>query len=362
MKDLDFDELDRAVNSLIGGTSASMPTEPVEKAIDIPTTLPPVVSPVVLSPEPAVSSGPTVSVPQPLAARRASGRFMDVVHPSSDMRPSLTPVTPVSSPSRSGVTVQPSASAMTASVIAESVASPVVASAVLEEAPVSQWPDPIDFQGPISTPVLTTEVTEPATKEDDDKDINKIADDITASLAGEPIPKPLETPFLSDAKVDKRPLGAFSDETTSILETAQVPIQEPKPIVDLVPPSDQINGADVNEHPIENDTPLPAELQGDLLSIESNENIAAPGVNDQFIPPTSVIPTGPTSINQQYTEQPSTSDQPTGEIFDTPAYKKPLAHPKKKKTGWLVIVWIIGLLIVGAGIGAAVYFFVLPHL
>ena len=69
------------------------------------------------------------------------------------------------------------------------------------------------------------------------------------------------------------------------------------------------------------------------------------------------------SITQQYAESPSTGDAPaTTSIFDTDAYKKPLAHPKKKSSGWLVVLWIAVLLIVGAGAGAAVYFYVLPLL
>jgi hypothetical protein len=116
------------------------------------------------------------------------------------------------------------------------------------------------------------------------------------------------------------------------------------------------------DHPIETDTPLPAELQSDLLNIESNENAATSVPEAQFVPPVTPstdVPTGPTSIVQQYKESPSTGDQPAAALFDTAAYKKPQVKPKKKSS-ILVILWIFLLLVVGGGIGAAVYFFVLP--
>ena len=87
MKDLDFDELDRAVNSAINPQPAA-PAEPVAEP-PAPETEP-AVEPVTEPPAPT----PVVSSPSP-AARRSSGRFMDVVHPSSDMRAKAneTPVT-----------------------------------------------------------------------------------------------------------------------------------------------------------------------------------------------------------------------------------------------------------------------------
>jgi hypothetical protein len=104
-----------------------------------------------------------------------------------------------------------------------------------------------------------------------------------------------------------------------------------------------------------NDTPMPAELQPGLLSIESNEDPKA-------LEKEEIVPTGPTSITQQYTQQPSTGDKPVANMFDTSAYKKPQMVTGKKKSGWLVVLWIFLLLVIGGGIGAAVYFFVLPRL
>ena len=66
---------------------------------------------------------------------------------------------------------------------------------------------------------------------------------------------------------------------------------------------------------------------------------------------------GPASIQPQYKEEPSSTKQEHAAIYDTDTYHKPLAHPAKKKSGWLWVLWIILLLALGAGGAAALYYF-----
>jgi len=302
---------------------------------------------------------------------------MDVVHPSSDMRTAPVPPRPVS---REGAVIAPSASSAPFDVPSRPQQnipwSPTDVPPVTVEAPsqaAGDWPDPIDFtsassdEAPktVSEPAGVDDMTRPSQEQpaDDDVDINQIADAINKTLGqDQDAQAPLESPFLMDAKVEKRPLGAFSTQAT----VSQVGVEQnelpPLPIEPATPPLDD-NGETQDEPPIETDTPLPAELQDDLLLIESGVETAAEPKKDEPITPQKPqveVPAGPTSITQQYTEQPSTGDQPTGAIFDTEAYQKPLAHPAKKKSGWLMLLWVALLLIGGAGAGAAVYFFVLP--
>jgi hypothetical protein len=276
MQDIDFDELDRAVNSV------TRPEAPEESRTSyIP-----------------VAARPASSSP---AARRSSGRFMDVVHPSSDMRPQTS----------SDALPQPAPAAE-----AETPAEPTDS---------FQWPDPIELSGTHSeeTPV---EAEQPAEET--------------------PV-QPLDSPFLPDAKVEKRPLGnpVASDFATN--EESEEPVAE--------------TPAETKE-----DTPLPVELHEDIVKLEEAETpIEEPEATiPEFTPSTPVVeaPSGPTSITQQYKEQPSTAEQPSGAIYDTEAYHQALSHPEKKHSSILVIVWILALILVGGGMGAAVYFFVLPML
>lgn len=281
MQDIDFDEIDRAVSSTMGG----------ERELDVPERS-----------EPAPASRPT-----PPAARRSSGRFMDVVHPSSDMR-SSAPSRPESR----------------------------------EEAPepthftreTSDMPDPLDFHG---------------FKDEPEKPAEEAPEEAVAT--------PLESPFLADAKVEKRPLGAFSDYATQPSDDEKEP-DTPEVETPVVKPEEA------------EEEPLLLEAPDVELLEATSEPEPAPVVEAEKAPeatpapaPTAEVPdTLPTSIAQQYKEQPSTTDQPSGAIYDTEAYHQPLTHAPKKRSGAFVILWIVALIALGAGAGFAVYAFVLPLL
>ena len=300
MTDIDFDELDRAVNSLVNPD-----TNPVKSAAP---SAPAVV--------PTSASPPVAANPAPLAERRSSGRFMDVVHPSSDMRSSV----PDRPASRQAATIAPPLMTTPADV---EVAKPA-----------ASWPDPIDMHQATQEPAAVAPVLEPI------KDTNG----------------PLESPFLSDAKVEKRPLGAFSNESRDSELAPSMPASTPELAMNTTDATTVgEKTTESSDQPVVNDTPMPAELQPGLLSIESNED-------PKTVKEEPVVPVGPTSITQQYSQQPSTGDKPVANMFDTAAYKKPKAAFGKKKSGWLIVLWIFLLIIVGAGVGAAVYFFVLPRL
>ena len=305
MSDIDFDELDRAVNSLISNTPKSdavaSPAAPVPDAIPVSAPSP--------ASEPSQVTINQPAMAQSLAGQRSSGRFMDVIHPSTDMRSSVVTPSPVTNPVRTS-------------------------SPVASRAPIS------DFTR-ASAPALQPTAMEP------------IAEPVLEPVTDNAAAKPLESPFISGAKVEKRPLGTFSDEppapTVELTPSGEV---EEKPVdVPVTESSEQMNSV------------LPEELQGDLLKIESGNSgadipTAAPVPAET--PAFESDPTGPTSIVQQYKEQPAATDQKTGPIYDTNVYHKPLAPEGKKKSGWMWIIWIILLLAVGIGAGAITYFYVLP--
>ncbi|MFZ1301330.1 MAG: hypothetical protein WAQ27_01990 [Candidatus Microsaccharimonas sp.] len=309
MSDIDFDELDRAVNGAINGTAStpvvdepsqedSQQETPVLKPVQRTTIASAAEAPKVTEPEAPVEK-PVVSSASPAAARRSSGRFMDMVHPSSDMR------------SRNGAPIETKPQA--------------AASAEL----------PVDD---LETP------EEPSWNE------------------------PLESPFLPDAKVEKRPLGGATaaDGTSAIPENAFQDL--------LNGPKEELLEAPEPQELIEASMPDPidfAAAQAITEEIESKnlkEESAEPVIDsiDEIAPapetaPVVEEPIGPTSITQQYKEQ-SSSNQESGAIFDTESYHQPVVAPVKKKSSWLVIVWILLLVILGAGVGWAVYTYVLPTL
>ncbi len=408
MSDLDFDELDKAVNTLMGDVPKVDPSKNDEvKTLNINATLPQESRPSLSNLDSELTkvnesssiaaTTPTATAPAPvpsLAARRG-GRFMDVVHPSSDMKgvaksPNVT--------SRQGVTIEPTPVApagqstaaggrMDVASTAQNV-SDAASDATIDAHATSgdDWPDPLDMNNFSAEPDTSSSVQvidgSPAE-----------ALPVVDELEDEADQQPLVSPFLPDAKVEKRPLGGAPVEETQDEEEKQ----EVSPVHDEpgrapalgVVAADDIATADASEqlpvNPAEIERPLPPELQSDLMAIETDggtsalaSNVTAtdgaPSVVSSETKPSAPVVTpgdqkpvggsvatasavtGPTSIPQQYHEEPTTSDQTNGAIYDTDSYHQPLAHPAKTKSGWLWIIWILLLLMVGGGGAVALYF------
>lgn len=361
MKDLDFDELDRAVNSLITNAPIAANTDIPEKTLEIEPGPTEQLLPAATIPQPSTFT------PSPLMARRSTGRFMDVVPPSVNTRVN------VSAPdrtSRQGLTIAPAPAVPTEPVAAP--VAPVVVETPAPAEPTNNWPDPIDFSGvDLSEEAGKTEI--PAVEDNEDADIDAINNEITNTL-NQTVSESLDSPFISGTKVEKRPLGAFSEGVPAV---APEPVA--LPVVTITEPT--VVEAPITEPlittPVSTIAPFPAELSENLLSIESGGSTTEPAAEPVVeTPAPEVAPVAPTitvadapapltvtnSIAQQYTEQPSSGDQTSGAIYDTDAYHKALVTPSKKKSGWLWVIWISILLVVGAAAGAAVYFLVLPNL
>lgn len=376
MKELDFDELDKAVTSLMGSVPAmdetvkpgddvktlvltpsrplstdgltpapalTLPATPADNSAAIPTPTPsnPVPSAPV-SPAIVPSAEPVATSLVSPAARRA-GRFMDVVHPSSDMTKATASV------SRHAGTIEPLSSGFTMPVTPVAPSEPATDSQDTPEEQhdtpdlshhaTSDWPDPLDMQHASSA--------EPE---------RPVVPDMQPAPTEDSAPSPsesLSSPFLPDAKVEKRPLGGAPVDATPSAAEAMQPAETPTPASD--------------PQTVPTDIVLPEELQDDLMAIESRqaETVAAPApvampvVRPVPATPTQPQPSGPTSIQQQYKAEQSTGDQTNGSIYDTDSYHKPLEHPAKKKSSAALIIWIVVLLIIGAGGGAAAYFYLL---
>jgi hypothetical protein len=423
MKDLDFDELDRAVNSLMTNVPKSETSQPeeTEKTLTIASTLGEDATPSfdtlneatakvtgstpspapIPAPLPASSPSPTLTpASRPPLATRRGGRFMDVVHPSSDMKKPTIPTRPVVS--RQGATIAPSSTAISNRPLASPTPSPQKQSTVVEVepstaasqssvpargqiAPANDWPDPLemaDFKDDdVSTPQANVTPEASVSKEvSQPEKAPQIEALLGAGEEGES--SPLTSPFLSGTKVEKRPLGG------SMLDQAEEPDRAPAFGAKLddttasTDPDSQLPATPPNE--VESE--LPEELKGDLMAIEADttthknasvpetsplvkeekksEPIPASRTEARPIRPSlaphddeKLLTAGPTSIPQQYREEPNTGDKDNGGIYDTDSYHQPLAHPAKKKSGWLWVLWIVIILIIGAGGGAALYFF-----
>lgn len=403
MSDIDFDELDKAVSTLMGDVPKDVaPETDAVKTLTINSTLSDDARPSfekldstlaqvntsVVTPEPVKEA----TIPQrpvaPAFAQRRSGRFMDVVHPSSTMKPAAKPNSP---PSRVGATIVPSSDRTTAIESAETpqdvmtpaaykdmTVSDVVPTATAVEpsdttTTTNDWPDPLEMSGYQAEPATQTAIAqEPITP--------PVATDV-ASSEDQAAPydqdesQPLASPFIADAKVEKRPLGA--PVAAALVETSD-DASVPDETTDISDDEETHSNEESTDTPKRYEAPLPPELQSDLIAIETDGDTSTSPVKvietaekQEVVPQTvatavaaprtaavvsAPVAAGPTSIPQQYHEEPSTSDVSNGSIYDTDSYHQPLAHPAKAKSGWLIIIWILLLLIVGGGGAVALYF------
>lgn len=304
MSDFDFDELDKAVTGALGDPTSS--SEPVQEASN--------------STSQQVEDRPSVTNEQRPAPRSAvvpaanrGGRFMDVVHPSSDMR------SPAPSQSEA-------------------------ASSQPQSMGLPRIPKPPTFYAAgASRPAVEYS---PAVQDDSS---NEPAD----------WSKPLDSPFLPDAKVEKRPLGgtgsdfdlsslplALEEETQELLEAPEEEL-----LLEATTMPDPIEFA--AQQPTKDETPSeePVELEPVPSQVASTKPSG----------PAPEEPSTPIAITQQYKEKEST-EQESGAIFDTESYHQPLVKPPKKRSGAWTILWILLLVLLGAGVGVACYFYVLPLL
>ncbi|RYX78582.1 hypothetical protein EON76_02545 [bacterium] len=461
MKDIDFDELDRAVNSLMGGAASIKPDEPDPKTLTIATTLKDDEAPVyekleqaaerignetlvvpverteVLSLDDidgegtaaAISGAPdqandtTIGQPvqtqetkpsapeAPAVVKRPAGRFMDVMHPSSDMKngsngvsPSVavppSQVAPVAAPSREGITLNP----FEQQTQPEEAQSPSRPSEELF-APVEQPTEELDLSSEelshLNAEFATLDQSTPPAPEPEFIVTPAPATAVEPAAFEPVIPQePLVSPFLPDAKVEKRPLGAGMPFTAPETEVAA-------DIESMTAPVSSIQEVDAQRAP-DAQPEVSAEFHSDLMAIESGANVAlepAGTIDDddaadettnpiaattestpettasplidsredvqsvsetaEEIQPSNVVepvvqsdimPAGPQSIAQQYSELPDSGDKESGSIYDVNDYHKPVSHPAKTGSGWLWVVIIVVIIAICGGGAAAFYF------
>lgn len=340
MDDINFDELDKAVNSALQQSA--------------PKTTPTKEEPVA---EEQTSTG-TKPAPQTVVPQRR-GQFMDMVHPSSDMTKSST----APRPSRQAPTLQPLTPAIVETTAPKEPSHENSASAPVEpmgteaveaqSATSSEWPDPLDVME--QTEKERTESNSEQSEEYETPVENSpVAESEHTDTTSEPTEKETDgSPFISGAETEKRPLGAFTDTPATY--------EEPTPAHDELSPAaddveqDKVDHTD-SEIPREElpPVPLPQELTPEIVSVESDDPSQPP---EKAQEEASVESSGVTaSIPQQYqAAETSTDDQGEHPVFDTKEYHQPLTPPAKKGHAGLVISLIfIVIVLLGTSVWYAI--------
>lgn len=375
MTDIDFDELDRAVNSLMQKHDGKESAQPAS-APDVTDSVQPTQSAISEAPTSDANLAPATNTPitppaslsTSPATRRSAGRFMDVVHPSSDMMSNRPPQT---RPSRVGVSLQPSvevAEAKEPSLEEPTVINDEAQLSAIEESPIVPM---TDMQAlPEEEITDSTSATGEVTPEPEHSDQAQLDDSVASLMADElrEAQAPLESPFVQGAVVDKRPLGGTASDEPQIQEPVDQPASPDISSIDSVSATDvelsqeqDVWGQEQSEDQAVAE-PLAPELDKDLMALESSdpsvaEEPVATEANPSFLSSHPVAPVAG-DIPQQYTADLDNEPEPAP-MYDATTSSPELTHKEKKKSGWLTVFLIILLLVIGAGGGAVVWYFLL---
>ena len=313
MKDIDFDELDRAVSSVLGqDNDTTLQQAPV---VDDKKTA---------SADAVATTSARETKPEPPKQRRhvpphvatgRKGRFMDMVHPDAVMQPSR----PL--PSRMAKTVVAPRQSVQIDPDPVTAVEPV---AELDETHTKIGAEPVLAES--TAPVITQADTSPLIMDNPDTtpiDAEVDTDDDTPVVQAQPSTLentvPQSSPFL-DTKVEKRPLGGGTNTESD--EQDSDPTDAVENIV------------------------LPRELQPDVVEAEADKTTTSSVLQDEQLPFSAGLKNAP---------EPSDDGRVEGHpLFDTSTYHEPIKPAKTKAgvPGWAK--WTIGLVVcmgVGAGVG-----------
>jgi len=321
------------------------------------------------------STQPTASV----LPQKRRGQFMDMVHPSSDMRNSSTTPKPLGR--RPATVVAPLNPAL---VETSNNSDQPVSRATTENEHVDghtgfdqAWPDPLDVMLDTSAPAGDTSQSSGIIKaegsfsgavsvegkhdihESDLSDIpvdavvpeNDDAAEAAGSLAS-------LTPFIEGAAVEKRPLGSFTKkpEFTPTVE---------EPILDDLQEETVPFEAEKTEQTEHIDSEIDTQGLPQVASPESDTDTqptaeeVVPEIEHETETVAPAEPTTAQSILQQYrSEEPTVTIEEHG-VFDTTQYHQPLALPskasKKAHTAILYLFVTVLMLAIGAAVGYAIF-------
>ncbi len=385
MSDIDFDELDRAVTSALGDTNSEGSTTPdtnvtsdeaqapsssisahavharIMPAADSPrrstlsrNTSTPVADSATTSPQTA---------PQKRIIPHREGRFMDVVRPDRAPVAKSSPVPtqqqtlneqPAAESSPPPLSNANSTPDLTDQFVPDvdmekAINDLLTSDAHTEVSQVEETPTPeIALPEPAVVVPETSLDQQPTIGGENDE--AAISEDATlASVLEAPLDQDdvtaVDSPFLPDAKVEKRPLGSG--------EPNEHHLPTPSPEALAVSSNTVASVVESHEPPVQDITeeaPLPEELQGDFMAIESVDTQATSATKSASISAEQgeTAPAGPVSIARQYkdTIKTASDNDESGAIFDPQTYDQPIELPPKKSHTVAIVITIVVVIIV----------------
>ena len=285
----------------------------------------------------------------PLVARRSTGRFMDVVRPSS-VSAIQKPAT--SAPSRTGTTIQPSPDLVD-----------VISANNRHSAVRKEMSDMVAQSDNLSdTPDLKDVHNESTFAEIEDAPAEELSltDKIAQSLAvsnskapAAPMTTPLESPFIANVEVEKRPLGSVnqtmansemnSDEDVSMSAASEDVKLEHQYNTNL-------SNYSMSENSLSDAPDSPMDLSPEIIAIEEA------GVPEDSDDKMSTDIDSSLIESSELSEKETTDSEPAPMFAAVSTEVKPSVDKEKKKSGLLIALLIVLFLAIGMAGGAVSYF------
>ncbi len=397
MTDIDFDELDRAVNSLMNKRQ-----ENTEQSTDKPANTPdagtvpsaPKKEVFTSAAKPLTVSRPTSVKMQPssMISGHSSGRFMDVVHPSSQMvsgrkmasAPSRTGESAVSeaetneisasndmlaapttvetedkstdTQSFSGDGFMANEDTKTAAVMTDTTL-PFIANTAVQKRPLGPLNETVEEEPVIPSSLNENDVEailngmpseEEATPEietaieEDTLIPNSSATVAETPMSMEEVPTPTE-----EASADKK-TAEVTDPGIQLVDKEATAPEFDKELMAIEEIEVEESAEDPAAEATNQETILPKEAEEETTPIESTESVKDTPVTSSTTEDTS---------REYAVEDIAVSDSEPEPMYDTAAKtSSALKHQEKKKGGWLTVLLILLFLAIGVGGGAAAYY------
>lgn len=285
----------------------------------------------------------------PLVARRSTGRFMDVVRPSS-VSTIQKPAAPA--PSRTGTTIQPSPD------LVDVISTNNRHSAVRKE--MSDMASQSDNLS--DAPDLKDVHNESTFAEIEDAPAEELSltDKIAQSLAvnnseapATPMTTPLESPFIANVEVEKRPLGSVNQAMTSSEMNSDEDASMPADSEDIKLEhqyNTNLSNYSMSENSLGDAPDSPMDLSPEIIAIEEA------GVPEDSDDKMSTDIDSSLIESSELSEKEAVDSEPAPMFAAVSTEVKPSADKEKKKSGLLIALLIVLFLAIGMAGGAVSYF------
>jgi hypothetical protein len=174
-----------------------------------------------------------------------------------------------------------------------------------------------------------------------------------------PVTPPGPSPFLTDAKVEKRPLGGEAPTGSLVSGTDEDTSEEIVEIESINNEKKKLDDGSGDEQRTLNASGFDEEAAAQEQKLQAIESVEA---KEQMAESITSVESGDTEKILQEAALPRSkkdaenTENADGNIYDVNNLHQPLGHPAKQKSGWGIVFVILIIIVLAAAVAGAAYF------